>query len=61
MNLRNRIKAVAKEKKVPLWRIAQEFGGMSDSNFSRMLRYDDKVSKETEEEIYKIIDKLAAE
>lgn len=60
MSLREKIKERAKSKGVPLWRVAQEYG-MSDSNFSRMLRYDNKVSTETERRIYEIIDKLSAE
>lgn len=60
MSLREKIKERSKSKGVPLWRVAQEYG-MSDSNFSRMLRYDNKVSTETEKRIYEIIDKLSAE
>ena len=58
MSLREKIRERAKSKGVPLWRVAQEYG-MSDSNFSRMLRYDEKVSIETEKHIYKIIDELS--
>ena len=50
MSLREKIKERARSKGVPLWRVAQEYG-MSDSNFSRMLRYDEKVSIETEKHI----------
>lgn len=58
MSLRERIKERAKSKGVPVWKVAQEYG-MSDSNFSRMLRYDEKVSAEIEKRIYEIIDELS--
>lgn len=60
MSLRNRVKAYSKSKGVPIWKVAQVFG-MSDSNFSRMLRYDEKVSEEKIKRIYEIIDELATE
>lgn len=60
MDLRTEIKKYAKSKGVPLWKAAKEYG-LSDSNFSRMLRYDDKVSIEERKIIYEIIDWLAAE
>ena len=60
MDLRTEIKKYAKSKGVPLWKAAKE-SGLSDSNFSRMLRYDDKVSIEERKIIYEIIDRLAAE
>lgn len=57
MDLRTEIKKYAKSKGVPLWKAAKEYG-LSDSNFSRMLRYDDKVSIEERKIIYEIIDRL---
>lgn len=60
MDLRTEIKKYAKSKGVPLCKAAKEYG-LSDSNFSRMLRYDDKVSIEERKIIYEIIDRLAAE
>lgn len=60
MNLRDRVKKRAKDKGIPVWKVAAEYG-LSDSNFSRMLRYDEKVSKETEDKIYSIIDDLAGQ
>ena len=55
MDLRTEIKKYAKSKGVPLWKAAKEYG-LSDSNFSRMLRCDDKVSIEERKIIYEIID-----
>ena len=57
MDLRTEIKKYAKSKGVPLWKAAKEYG-LSDSNFSRMLRCDDKVSIEERKIIYEIIDRL---
>ena len=54
------MKKRAKDKGIPVWKVAAEYG-LSDSNFSRMLRYDEKVSKETEDKIYSIIDDLAGQ
>ena len=48
----------AKNKGVKLWQIADELN-MFDSNFSRMLRKE--LSNEKKEEIFEIIDRLAAE
>ena len=59
MDLRTKIKKYSKTKGVPMWKVAKEYG-MSDSNFSRMLRYDEKVSEEEVKKIYKIIDELVA-
>lgn len=60
MRLREQVKQYAKSKGVPVWKVAQIYG-MSDSNFSRMLRYDNKIDKEKEKRIYEIIDDLAKE
>lgn len=60
MDLRTQIKQYSKSKGIPMWKIAKEYG-LSDSNFSRMLRYDDKISENKKRKIYEIIDELAAE
>lgn len=49
------IKNIAKENNIRLWRVAERLG-VSDSNFSRMLRY--KLSKENREKILAIIKEL---
>lgn len=49
------IKNIAKENNIRLWRVAERLG-VSDSNFSRMLRY--KLSKEDRKKILKIIKEL---
>lgn len=49
------IKNIAKENNIRLWRVAERLG-VSDSNFSRMLRY--KLSKEDREKILAIIKEL---
>lgn len=51
-----KIKLYAKSKKVPLWKVAEQYG-MHDSNFSRMLRY--PLSNEVEDKIIAIIDELS--
>lgn len=61
MVIRNeKIKKHAKEKKVPLWKIAERYkGGITDSYFSRLLRK--KFTDEEEKEIMSIIDNIAKE
>lgn len=49
------IKNIAKENNIRLWRVAERLG-VSDSNFSRMLRY--KLSKEDRKKILEIIKEL---
>ena len=57
--MRNKdVKDYFKSKGVPMWRAAERLG-IADSNFSRMLRYE--ISEEKKDEIFKIIDELAAE
>ena len=52
------IKEYAKISGVKLWQVAEAMG-MLDSNFSKLLRHN--LSKEKENQICSIIDKLAAE
>lgn len=61
MVVRNeKIKNYAKEKKVPLWRIAEKYkGGITDSYFSRLLRK--PFADEEEKEIISIIDNISKE
>ncbi len=61
MVVRNeKIKNYAKEKKVPLWKIAERYkGGITDSYFSRLLRK--KFTDEEEKEIISIIDNISKE
>lgn len=54
--MNNDIKRKAKSKGVKLWEVAQKLG-ISDSNFSRKLRYE--LSIEEKNEILSIIDELA--
>ena len=49
------IKNIAKENNMRLWRVAEKLG-VSDSNFSRMLRY--KLSKEDKDRILAVIKEL---
>ena len=49
------IKQIAKENNIRLWRVAEKLG-VSDSNFSRMLRY--KLSKEDKDRILAVIKEL---
>lgn len=49
------IKNIAKENNIRLWRVAERLS-VSDSNFSRMLRY--KLSKEDRKKILEIIKEL---
>ena len=49
------IKNIAKETNIRLWRVAEKLG-VSDSNFSRMLRY--KLSKEDKDRILAVIKEL---
>ena len=59
MEVRNKeIRDYIKSKKVPMWRIAEELG-ISDSSFSRLLRY--KVSEEKKIKICEIADRLSDE
>ena len=51
------IKAYAKEKKVKLWQVADALG-MTDSQFSRKLRYE--LDSEFKETIVNIIGKIAS-
>lgn len=61
MVVRNeKIKNYAKEKKVPLWKIAERYkGGITDSYFSKLLRK--KFTDEEEKEIMSIIDNISKE
>lgn len=61
MVVRNeKIKNYAKEKKVPLWKIAERYkGGITDSYFSKLLRK--KFTDEEEKEIISIIDNISKE
>lgn len=52
------IRKYARSKNIPLWEIAEHYG-MTDSNFSRMLRHE--LTEDKKEEIRKIIDELSAE
>lgn len=52
------IRKKARIQDVRFWRIA-ECLGITDSNFSRMLRYE--LSDEKKQEIFQIIDRLATE
>lgn len=58
MTKNEKLKAFAKEKKVLLWEIANRYG-MTDSNFSRMLRQE--LSAEETDKIKKIIEFIALE
>lgn len=49
------IKNIAKENNIRLWRVAEKLG-VSDSNFSRMLRY--KLSKEDKDRILAAVKEL---
>lgn len=49
------IKNIAKQNNIRLWKVAERLG-ISDSNFSRMLRY--KLSKEDRDKILAIIKEL---
>ncbi len=53
------IREYARNKGVPFWRIAERYGGMADSNFSRMLRHE--LPDDKKAEIKAIIDDLTAE
>ena len=50
------VKKMAKAKGVKLWKIAEELG-ITDSNFSRMLRYE--LAREEKEKVKTIIEKLS--
>ena len=55
--MRNKdVKDYIKSKNVPFWRCAERLG-ISDSSFSRMLRY--KITDEKKEKIKRIADELA--
>ena len=54
---RNAVKEYAKNKNIPLWKIAADMG-VNDGNLSRKLR---TLSAEQEQDMYSRIDKLAAE
>lgn len=57
--MRNReIKEYIKSKSVPMWMVAERLG-ITDSSFSRMLRYE--ISEEKKSQIRAIADELAAE
>ena len=56
--MRNKeIKEYIKSRKVPMWRIAERLG-ITDSSFSRMLRYE--ILEEKKSQIRAIADELAA-
>ena len=56
--MRNKdVREYAQNRNVKLWRIAAELN-INDGNFSRKLRYE--LSEETKQQLYKIIDELAA-
>lgn len=61
MEVRNKkIRDYAKEKKVPLWKIAERYrGGITDSYFSKLLRK--KFTDEEEKEILSIINNISKE
>lgn len=51
------IKAIAKESGVKLWQVAEKYnGGMTDGNFSRLLRRE--LPKEEKEKIRRIISEI---
>ena len=54
---RDAIKEYARNKNIPLWKIAADMG-INDGNLSRKLR---TLSEEQEQDIYSRIDRLAAE
>lgn len=56
--MNNDIKKMAKEKGVKLWKIAEKLG-ITDSNFSRMIRYE--LSREQKDKITSIIEDLKNE
>ena len=53
---RDAVKEYAKDKNIPLWKIAADIG-INDGNLSRKLR---TLSEEQEQDIYSRIDRLAA-
>lgn len=53
---RDAIKEYARNKNIPLWKIAADMG-INDGNLSRKLR---TLSEEQEQDIYSRIDRLAA-
>ena len=56
-NRNQEIKEYIQDKKVPFWMVAEGLG-ITDSSFSRLLRY--KLSEEKRQEIINITDELAA-
>ena len=54
---RDAVKEYARNKNIPLWKIAADMG-INDGNLSRKLR---TLSEEQEQDIYSRIDRLAAE
>lgn len=55
--MRNKdIREYIKSRKVPMWRVAERLG-ISDSSFSRMLRYE--IAEEKKVEIRRIVDDLS--
>lgn len=55
--MRNKeIKDYIKSKNISMWRVAERLG-ISDSSFSRMLRYE--ITAEKRAEIYEIVNELA--
>lgn len=54
---RETVKEYARNKNIPLWKIAADMG-VNDGNLSRKLR---TLSAEQEQDIYSRIDRLAAE
>ena len=54
---RDAVKEYARNKNIPLWKIAADMG-VNDGNLSRKLR---TLSEEQEQDIYSRIDRLAAE
>lgn len=59
MNNRNKnLRGYMRARKVPFWMVAERLG-ISDSSFSRLLRY--QLSDEKKQEIMKITDDLASE
>lgn len=56
-NRNQEIKEYIQDKKVPFWMVAERLG-ITDSSFSRLLRY--QLSEEKRQEIINITDELAA-
>jgi len=53
------IRQAAKDAGVRLWMVGEQLGGISDANFSRMLRKE--LDGKTKKQIFSIIERLKAE